>query len=249
MMDMVIDHRGDDQFGEAWRSMIEKGQKAIPFTLNNQYDQEIALADFYGQQVFIFFFPGVDTLNDQVHMMRVAQEYEHFRHLHVAVLGICGSTGEQLAIVSRHLALPYFILADEDGAVRRAYDVWNQKMTFGTPYWITARTSLLIDETGLIYKTYRRAAIETNAQEVVAYLTHRHDKAAWRKLSRRTKERLRREWKYRQAEIKSKKAPAITDAGSVLADYRFMVADINGEDHKKQTDDLIDLQIERENHF
>lgn len=182
--------------------MIEKGQKAIHFALRNQANQMTTLSDFYGQKIFLFFFPSVDSLNDQVHMISVAKEYEHFERLHVAVLGICGSSVNQLAIQSRRLYIPYLLLSDAEGTVRKAYDVWNQKMTFGTPYWITARTSLLIDETGTVYKTYRRASIDTNAQEVIAFLQHRYEKAEWRKLSRRTKERLRREQKNKTALIR-----------------------------------------------
>lgn len=173
--------------------MIEKGQQAINFSLKNQWNTDIELTQFTGQKVFLFFFPAVDSLNDQVHMINVAKEYAHFQQLHVAVLGICGSPVEQLAKQSRRLYIPYDLLSDEDRTVRKAYGVWNQKMTFGTPYWITARSSLLIDETGMVYKTYRRAPIDTNAQAVVAFLRHQYEKAEWRKLSRRTKERLRRE--------------------------------------------------------
>ena len=181
--------------------MIEKGQKAINFSLKNQMNLITELADFHGRTVFFFFFPNVDSLNDQAHMISVAKEHSHFQELQVTVLGICGSSVEQLAQQSKRLYIPYLLLSDADGTVRKAYDVWNRKMTFGTPYWITARTSLLIDEMGIIYKTYRRASIETNAQEVVAFLQHRHEKEEWRKLSRRTKERLRRE----QAEVNKSK--------------------------------------------
>ncbi len=172
---------------------MEKGQKAINFSLKDQMNMTIRLSDFIGHKVFLFFFSEVNSLNDQVHMINVAKEFTHFQQYHVSVLGVCGSTVEQIIQQSHRLYIPYYLLSDADANVRKAYGVWKQKMTFGKPYWITARTSLLIDETGIVYKVYRRAAVDTNAQEVVAFLQHQYEKDEWRKLPRRTKERLRRQ--------------------------------------------------------
>ena len=58
---------------EVRKNMIEKGQKAINFSLKNQMNLITELADFHGRKVFLFFFPKVDSFNDQAHLISVAK--------------------------------------------------------------------------------------------------------------------------------------------------------------------------------
>jgi len=173
--------------------MLAKGQKAPNFYLKNQYDEWVELASLRGRKVFLFFFSSVDALDNQTHMISYAKQIAWFNQLNVSVIGICESEVTEIYEVSSRYHIPYLLLSDADCKVRKLYDVWNKKITFGTERWITSRTSLLIDEAGWIYKTYKRAHIDTNADEVLQYLQHQHEKAEWRKLSRRKKERIRRE--------------------------------------------------------
>ncbi len=173
--------------------MLAKGQEAPNFYLKDQYDEWIELATFRGRKVFLFFFSSVTVLDNQTHMINYAKQIAWFNQLGVSVIGICESEVTELYEVSSSFHIPYLLLSDADCKVRKLYDVWNKKITFGKERWITARTSLLIDENGRIYKTYKRANIDTNATEVLQYLQHQHEKAEWRKLSRRKKERIRRE--------------------------------------------------------
>jgi len=173
--------------------MIGKGQKAPDFCLKNQKGEWTELSMFSGQKVCLFFFSDVDTLNDQLYVINYAKEITRFQDLNVTVIGICGSSVTALAKQSQRLYVPYVLLSDVDGDVRRSYDVWNRKMVFGKERWITSRSALLIREDGIVYRTYKRVNIERHVYEMLAYLQHWQEKEEWRKLSRRTKERIRRE--------------------------------------------------------
>lgn len=173
--------------------MIEKNQVAPNFQLRDQGNNLVELEKFRGHTVFLFFFPAIDTLDDQVHVITYAKEIAWFQKLGVIVMGISGSSIARHNEESQRLFLPYLLLSDTDASVRQSYDVWNYKAVFGIKRWITARTALLIDKEGKIIKTWKRINIERHVYDVLDYLQHQHDKAEWRKLSRRTKERIRRE--------------------------------------------------------
>lgn len=166
--------------------------------MRNQGNTWTSLHELLGHKVFLFFISDVNTLENQVHMISYAKRIAWFQALGVIVVGICGSSVPELKEQSDRLYLPFILLSDPDGKVRNAYDVWNCKVTFGVPRWITSRTSLVIGEDGIVMKTYKRANIERNAFDVLTYLQHLHDKAQWRTLSRRTKERIRREQREAQ---------------------------------------------------
>lgn len=184
--------------------MIEKNQIAPNFQLKDQGNNLVTLSSFRGHKVFLFFFPEINTLNDQVHVISYAREIAWFQRLGIIVIGISGSSVEELYEQTERLFFPFLLLSDQDAVVRKLYDVWHYKAVFGTKRWITARTGLIIDENGVVLRTWKRINLESHAYEVLDYLQHRHDKEAWRKLSRRTKERIRREEALRKLTEKPK---------------------------------------------
>lgn len=172
--------------------MIEIKQKAPNFRLKNQGNTFTSLNDLIGHKVFLYFFTDINDLRCQVHAAHYAMEIENFQKHNYIVVGISGNSVEDLMVQSKRLFIPFLLLSDFDCEVRKAYQVWNEKITFGNAYHITNRCSLLIDEKGIITKTYKRAHIMKNGKEVIEFLDKKKEKEEWRKLSRRKKEKLKR---------------------------------------------------------
>lgn len=173
--------------------MIEKGLQAPNFILSDQHDQRIVLNAYRGTKVCLLFFSTVTSLDNQAFLINYAKMIDYFTILGIKVIAVCENSTEELRTACKQLHIPFSVLADSNYEVRKRYEVWIRKITFGKERWITVRSSLLIDENGIILKTYKRAAVETNATEVLTFVKHYNDKAAWRKLSRRTKERMKKE--------------------------------------------------------
>ena len=200
--------------------MIDKDLQAPDFYLQDQYEQWIKLTDYRGEKVCIIFFSSIASLDNQAFIINYAKLINEFNHFKINVIAICGDTSADLKATCNRLHIPFSILADTDHKIRQHYDVWNQKITFGEIRWITSRSSLLIDETGRIYKTYKRANIETNAADVLGFIQRNNEKAAWRKLSRRAKEKKKRE-QFRQNMIveDSEQRPGLEDLIFFIEDY------------------------------
>lgn len=173
--------------------MIEKGLQAPNFYLQDQNKQWIELKAFSGTKVCILFFSSVTSLDNQAFIISYAKMIDYFAAFHAHIIAVCDDSIEVLERECKRLHIPFSLLSDPNQQIRKLYEVWNQKITFGKPRWITTRSALLIDENGVIYKTLKRAHIETSAAEILRFLKHDHEKAQWRKLSRRTKERIKRE--------------------------------------------------------
>lgn len=178
--------------------MIDKGLPAPNFKLRDQNNQRIELAAFQGTKVCLLFFSSIEHLDNQAFLISYAKLIDYFTMSGVKIIAVCENTADELHTACKRLHIPFIVLADVHHEVRKRYDVWHQKITFGKARWITARSSLFIDENGIILKTYKRADIETNAVDALNFIKHYNEKAAWRKLSRRTKERLKREQLHQQ---------------------------------------------------
>jgi peroxiredoxin Q/BCP len=91
--------------------------------------------------------------------------------MNVAVLGISKDTVESHARWKDKLGIPHPLLADTDHAVAERYGVWVEKTRPDAGrYWGVARKTFLIDEHGIVFKTFPRVKVEGHSKEVLAAL-------------------------------------------------------------------------------
>lgn len=175
--------------------MIGEKKEAPEVFLKNRQNNIISLHNYRGKRVYLVFIPDILIMQGYVHAIELSNFIEDFDKLDTIVLAICGNCVDEIESVCKRLNLKLLILSDENCVVREAYGVWVKKVTFGKEYMITSRSAFLINEKGIIERVYKRAKRGSNAQIVLNYVKHMKEKEAWRRLSRRAKERIRREQK------------------------------------------------------
>ena len=67
--------------------------------------------------------------------------------------------------------LPFILLADPELQAIKVYDVWQEKKLCGRGSMGVVRTTYVIDENGMIEKVMPKVKPDTNAAEILAYLT------------------------------------------------------------------------------
>ena len=67
--------------------------------------------------------------------------------------------------------LPFILLSDPDLSAIEPYGVWQEKKLYGKVSMGVVRTTFLIDEQGNIEKIMPKVKPDTNASEILAYLT------------------------------------------------------------------------------
>ncbi len=65
---------------------------------------------------------------------------------------------------------PYPMLCDEGKDVLKAYGVWGPKKLYGREYEGIFRNTYVIDENGVIQKSYKKVNVKTHAQDILAEL-------------------------------------------------------------------------------
>ena len=151
--------------------MLEIGAKAPDFTLIDKDGNAVSLSDFAGKKVVLYFYPKDNTPGCARQACAFAASYEAFKSLDAVVIGVSkDSVASHAKFAAKH-DLPFILLADPELEVIKAYDVWQEKKLYGKVSMGVVRTTYVIDENGVIEKAMPKVKPDTNAAEILAYLT------------------------------------------------------------------------------
>ena len=150
--------------------MLEIGTKAPDFTLQDKDGNQVALSDFAGQKVVLYFYPRDNTPGCTRQACAFAQNYDGFKERGVEVIGISkDSVASHAKFADKH-ELPFILLSDPELVAIQGYDVWKEKKLYGKVSMGVVRTTYVIDENGVIEKVMPKVKPDTNAAEILAYL-------------------------------------------------------------------------------
>ncbi|MBR2490818.1 MAG: thioredoxin-dependent thiol peroxidase [Ruminiclostridium sp.] len=150
--------------------MLEVGQKAPDFTLQDKDGSLVSLSDFLGKKVVLYFYSKDNTSGCTKQACAFSLAYHQFKAMGVEVIGVSkDSAASHEKFAAKH-SLPFVLLADPEFHVLQSYDVWKEKKSSGKITMGTVRTTYIIDEQGVIEKVMPKVKPDTNAEEVLAYL-------------------------------------------------------------------------------
>ena len=126
-------------------SALAIGTAAPDFELPDQDGNFVRLSAFRGKTaVVLYFYPKDDTRGCTVQACRFRDDFEKFRAAGAEILGISGDSGESHRAFAEKYGLPFRLLSDRDGLVRKLYGV---KKRFGV---IPGRVTFVIDRGGIL---------------------------------------------------------------------------------------------------
>ncbi len=150
--------------------MLEIGMKAPDFTLQDKDGNQVALSDFAGKKVVLYFYPRDNTPGCTRQACAFAQNYDGFKERGVEVIGISKDSAASHAKFADKHELPFILLSDPELVAIQGYDVWKEKKLYGKVSMGVVRTTYVIDENGIIEKVMPKVKPDTNAAEILAYL-------------------------------------------------------------------------------
>ena len=150
--------------------MLETGSKAIDFTLPDEHGNPVALHDFRGKKVVLYFYPKDNTPGCIREACAFAGAYIGFKQRNVEVIGVSRDSEKSHANFAAKHELPFILLSDPELTAIQAYDVWKEKNLYGKVSMGVVRSTYVIDENGVIEKVFEKVKPDTNAQEILDYL-------------------------------------------------------------------------------
>jgi peroxiredoxin Q/BCP len=127
------------------KDKLKVGSVAPDFTLPSQSGEMVSLEDFLGHRpVVIFFYPKDDSPGCTKQVCAFRDDYEEFGKLDAEVIGISSDPVEShRGFAARH-RLPFTLVSDEGGKVRKLYGVPNTLGLF------PGRVTYVIDKKGVV---------------------------------------------------------------------------------------------------
>ena len=151
--------------------MLEINTKAPDFTLPDKDGNPVSLSDFRGRKVVLYFYPRDNTPGCTRQACAFAAAYDRFRSMDVTVIGVSKDSVSSHLKFAQKYDLPFILLSYPELQVIQAYDVWKEKKLYGKVSMGVVRTTYIIDEQGNIEKVMPKVKPDTNAAEILEYLT------------------------------------------------------------------------------
>ena len=147
---------------------LEPGEPAPAFTLPDQDGTDVALQDFAGQRVVVYFYPADDTPGCTKEACQFNDNLAAFCAAGVPVLGISpdGSTKHQRFREKYGLRFP--LLSDPEHAVMDRYGAWGEKTMYGRKVTGVIRSTFLVGADGRIEKAWYNVRADGHADKVLA---------------------------------------------------------------------------------
>jgi len=149
-------------------SGLVEGAKAPGFRLPRDGGDSVALADFAGRKLVLFFYPRADTPGCTREAIDFTRLKDAFAEAGAAVLGISADTVKaQESFRNKHqLNIP--LVSDEQHGMLETYGAWGEKSMYGRTFLGILRTTVLIGANGKIAKIWRNVRVDGHADEVLA---------------------------------------------------------------------------------
>ena len=146
--------------------MIRVGSPAPDFRLRTRDGSIVSLEEFRGKKnVVVYFYPKDFTRGCTAEACEFRDYYEQFKTLGAEVIGISGDSEQSHDSFAREHSLPFILLSDPDGTIRKAFEV---KKSLGL---IPGRVTFVIDKQGIVRHVFSSQARATaHTAEALAVL-------------------------------------------------------------------------------
>jgi peroxiredoxin Q/BCP len=128
---------------------VRVGDVAPDFTLPDQSGTSVRLRDLLGRKtVVLYFYPKDGTPGCTIEARAFRDSYDAFSAAGAEVIGVSADSVASHRRFASHHQLPFLLLSDRDGAVRKLYGV---EHTLGI---LPGRVTYVIDRTGVVRHVY-----------------------------------------------------------------------------------------------
>lgn len=146
------------------------GKVAPAFTTLDENGNKVALKDFRGKTVVLYFYPKAMTPGCTTQACSLRDSKKELDKLNVVTLGISPDAPARLLKFKERDNLNFTLLSDEDHAIADKYGVWGPKKFMGREFDGIHRITFIIDEKGKLVHIMDKFKTKTHHEDVLAYL-------------------------------------------------------------------------------
>src|SRR5215475_2526747 len=149
---------------------MEINDKAPDFSSLDQDGNPVALKDYQGRWVVLYFYPRADTPGCTIEASSFRDSFQRIGDTGAVILGVSPDTPAAQKKFADKYRLPFTLVADRDKKICNAYGVMQEKNMYGKKVMGVARTTFILGPEGRIRHIFRKVKPEGHAEEVLNYL-------------------------------------------------------------------------------
>ena len=146
--------------------MITPGKSLPSFSLADQDGKVWTNADLAGRPFVLYFYPKDDTSGCTTEACEFRDALPDFGP--VQVLGVSPDDEKSHAKFIKKYSLNFPLLADPEKTLLQELGIWVEKSMYGKKYMGVERTTILVDERGIIREVWNMVKPAGHAAEVLA---------------------------------------------------------------------------------
>ena len=142
------------------------GTIAPDFNTVDDQGNPVALSDFKGKVVVLYFYPKDDTPGCTKEAQSFRDNYQQYQDKDLVVLGVSMDDQASHKMFKEKYGLPFQLLVDKDGTITKAYDLYGEYN--GTGY--AQRVTYIIDGEGKITHVDEKVKTDSHAQDIIGQI-------------------------------------------------------------------------------
>lgn len=144
--------------------------EAPDFCLPETSGKEVCLKDFRGKWVVLYFYPRDNTSGCTREALDFTSLLKEFENSGAVVIGVSpDSIKSHQRFISKH-GLKVTLLSDTEKKVIKMYGAWGKKKRYGKEVEGVIRSTVLIDDKGIVRFIWRNVKVQGHAEDVLRKL-------------------------------------------------------------------------------
>src|SRR5512135_2739728 len=137
---------------------IVEGKAAPEFTLTDIDGKKVALKDFAGKDLILYFYPKDDTPGCTKEACGFRDGWKELAKTGAVVVGVSADSAESHKKFIAKYKLPFPLLSDPDRKVMEKYGAYGEKMMYGKKTIGVIRSTVWIAPDGRVKKHWKKVA-------------------------------------------------------------------------------------------
>jgi peroxiredoxin Q/BCP len=134
--------------------VLEAGKQAPDFKLKDQNGDTVALSDYAGRTVVLYFYPKADTPGCTTQACGVRDRMSEYQNAGATVIGVSPDEVKAVKKFDDKHGFGFTLLADKDHKVADKYGTWVEKSMYGKTYMGVQRATFIIGRDGKVARVF-----------------------------------------------------------------------------------------------
>jgi peroxiredoxin Q/BCP len=149
---------------------LTTGKPAPEFNAPSTLGQDIALEDYRGKNVVLYFYPKDLTPGWTKEAQDFRDNLQGFEDTNAVVLGVSTDDLKMHEKFIEKIGINFPLISDTEADLCKKYDVWKLKKNFGKEYMGIERSTFVIDKEGNLAQEWRKVKVDGHVDEVLGFV-------------------------------------------------------------------------------